>query len=467
MKSFKQHITEKRQAFVKGWTLKSKIVSVSTDYSNYHIMQVTNKPSKFGLNEKKLLKILEDWYEDMSAPDHEREARIMLRKLQSGSEIDNSPPIEDYLMKKGYCRFVIDKAHGSVEGQTEKECRESAKLLDDNYLPFEADGFKLFEIKPVRGKPNYITNKLDWYDWTEGKAKRKYVSKMAQFREMKSFTEFLLEVTPTTTGWAFASTSIALSTASNPIVPISSKATTRKGTGLGFDNVPPDVAKELLNHPDARPGDSLLHIINRIAAKEIYKKTKETAQKWGTDIENAPNMISPADSYREAVMKFSEYQQATLEMLDKHRQEILFRIWDPAGKFRSGLLDPDEDDTQGPEWTPDTTIPLPDPSNPWYNRTPGDDRQEVENPYFDWESPLWDGHPNYIPPADMPEVPSQWPWEQDQDGDGIPDMHDRWPNHPSDPTNPDWHWRPEWDEYWDYDNSPGWKPGLDWDDTYL
>jgi hypothetical protein len=187
MKSFKHHITEARKSLVKGWTLKNKIVSVTSDYGNYHIMQVTNKPSKFGLNDKKLLKILEDWYEDMSAPNHEREAGIMLRKLKDGREIDNSPPIEEYLFKKGYCRFVIDKTHGSVEGQTEKECRDGAKILDDNYLPYERSGFKLFEIKPVRGRPKYITSKYDWNDWVEGKktgSKRSEIgSTMARFRE--------------------------------------------------------------------------------------------------------------------------------------------------------------------------------------------------------------------------------------------------------------------------------------------
>ena len=181
MKTFKQHITE-RESFVKGWTKKDKIVSVTTDFNNYHIIQVIQKPSKFGLSEKKILKILEDWYDDMSAPDPEEEAKKILGEMHSGV-VDNSPPIEEHLFKKGYCRFVVDKIHGSIEGQTEKECREGAKSLDDDYLPFEKDGFKLFEIKPVRGKPNYITNKLDWSDWIQGKAKRKHVSKMAQFRE--------------------------------------------------------------------------------------------------------------------------------------------------------------------------------------------------------------------------------------------------------------------------------------------
>jgi hypothetical protein len=187
MKSFKNYITEARTTFVKGWTLKGKIVSVTTDYNNYHIKQVANKPSKFGSNEKKILKILEDSYEDMSAPDPKKEAEKSLAALRRGVE-DNNVYIEDYLKKKGYCMFVVDKTHGSIEGWDEKSCRVGAKALDDKYLPFEKDGFKLFEVKPVNPyKPKYITSKYDWYSWLEGKktgSKRTNIgSTMAQFRE--------------------------------------------------------------------------------------------------------------------------------------------------------------------------------------------------------------------------------------------------------------------------------------------
>ena len=30
-------------------------------------------------------------------------------ETQDGGEVDNSPPIEEYIIKKGYCRFTIDK----------------------------------------------------------------------------------------------------------------------------------------------------------------------------------------------------------------------------------------------------------------------------------------------------------------------------------------------------------------------
>jgi len=196
---------------------------------------------------------------------------------------------------------------------------------------------------------------------------------------MKTFTEFLLEKAPL--GAIGDGSNVALSTAANPIIPISSKAKMRRGTGMGFDNIPDADAKELRNHPEAKPGDSLWHIINKIVAKENYIKTKEIAQKWGTDIEDAPNMISPLDSYREATMKFSEYQQATLEMLEKHRQEILFRIWDSDGEYqeRSAEDASDDDDWvdpgyRDPKWEKDPNF-----WGWWGNRPIGKDETQ----------PLW------------------------------------------------------------------------------
>jgi len=166
------------KGFVKGWTLKNKIHTSTTNFDDYHIKQVVNKPSKFGLTDKKILKIISDAHPD--AP--EEWPKEYLKELQIGVS-DNDVYIEEYLKKKGYCMFVIDKVHGSVQGWDEKSSKLGAKALDDTYLPYERSGFKLFEVKPVKGRPKYITSKFDWYDWLEGKKKRKYVSPMAQFRE--------------------------------------------------------------------------------------------------------------------------------------------------------------------------------------------------------------------------------------------------------------------------------------------
>ena len=180
MKSFKDYIEEKKQTFVKGWTLKSKIHIATTDFNNYHIKQVVNKSSKFGLNERKILKIISDAH-----PDAPKEwPKEYFKDLQKGVA-DNDVYIEEYLKKKGYCMFVLDPTHGSVQGWDEKSSKLGAKALDDTYLPYERSGFKLFEVKPVRGRPKYITSKFDWYGWLSGKRARKYVSKMAQFREEK------------------------------------------------------------------------------------------------------------------------------------------------------------------------------------------------------------------------------------------------------------------------------------------
>jgi hypothetical protein len=182
MKSFNQYIEESRSIFVKGWTQKNKIISVTGEFHMYHIKQVVLFPRKFGLNKNKILKILEDVYDGWSAPDPEKEAQQTYEQLENGV-MDNQEDIESYLYKKGYCSFVIDKTHGRIFAKDEKTGRESAQLLDDNYLPFERSGFKLFEIKSLKDRDKYITSKYDWYNWLKGKKERKYVSKMAQFRE--------------------------------------------------------------------------------------------------------------------------------------------------------------------------------------------------------------------------------------------------------------------------------------------
>ena len=182
LKEATEYILERIQDLVKGWTFKNKIATSTNDYNYYHIQHVIKEPRKFGLDKKKILKILEDSAENMSVPNIEAYVEDQYESLGNGI-VDNDVYIEEYLKKKGYCMFVVDKTHGSVQGWDEKSCKMGAKAVDDNYLPYERDGFKLFEIKPVKGRPKYITNKLDWNDFVEGKkAKRKYVSPMAQFR---------------------------------------------------------------------------------------------------------------------------------------------------------------------------------------------------------------------------------------------------------------------------------------------
>ena len=184
MKSFIQFITEKKQAYVKGWTLKNKINMSTTNFQNYHIKQVANNLSKFGLNKRSLLKIIQDAWPD--APETFPNEHI--EELKNGLA-DNNVYIEEALQKKGYCMFVLDPTHGSISGWDDKSARLGAKVLDDKYLPFEKDGFKLFEVKVAKGKPKYITSKYDWYTWLEGKkaaVKRTDIgSTMSQFREEK------------------------------------------------------------------------------------------------------------------------------------------------------------------------------------------------------------------------------------------------------------------------------------------
>ena len=183
MISFKQYITEASRGFVKGWVHKSGKIMDTTMYTRYHIMQVVINLRKFGLNKNKMLKIIRDAYPD--AP--EEFAEKHLDSLQTG-KVDNDTHIEEYLQKRGWCMFVIDKTHGSISGWDEKSTKQAAKALDAKHLPYETrKGLKLFEVKLVRGRPKYITSKYDWYNWLEGKkaaGKRTEIgSTMAMFRE--------------------------------------------------------------------------------------------------------------------------------------------------------------------------------------------------------------------------------------------------------------------------------------------
>ena len=120
----------------------------------------------------------------MDTPYPEEYVKDQYEQLGLGM-VDNDVYIEEYLKKKGWCMFVIDKTHGSISGWDERSTKSAAQALDDKYLPYETrKGLKLFEVKWIKPfKPKYITNKFDWYDWLKGKAQRKYVSPMAQFRE--------------------------------------------------------------------------------------------------------------------------------------------------------------------------------------------------------------------------------------------------------------------------------------------
>jgi len=190
LKEATEHITEGRRDLVKGWTFKNKIATSTNDYDYYHIQHVIREPRKFGLDKKKILKIIEDSAENMDVPNIEAYVEDQYEALGNGI-VDNDVYIEEYLKKKGYCMFVVDKTHGSIEGWDAKSCKLGAKAVDDNYLPFERDGFKLFEVKPIKGRraynPSYITNKLDWNNFVEGKKagsnKSEIGSTMAQFRE--------------------------------------------------------------------------------------------------------------------------------------------------------------------------------------------------------------------------------------------------------------------------------------------
>lgn len=292
---------------------------------------------------------------------------------------------------------------------------------------------------------------------------------------MKSFRRFIYESKLNTS----AAEGSNFSTGTNPVVPISKAALASKGTGLGFDNIPVEAIPQLLNHPEARPGDTLLHIVNKIAAAEVRKNTKQVLKQWGMEADVPVITISPADSYREVAMKATQYQQQTLELLDKKRQEILGRLWDSDGLDVKNAPPPDSmvgdgfgefevkpnkfsksgeaitisqmppppenrsnddeagtgDDYVNPGWPPENS---PD----WYKEQWKDDSPQYwnSNPRFPLVPTLPGGPviPTFplMPNNPMHERPTVKPWKDD-DGE--------WNNHPLWPVDdPRWnqHWKP-------------------------
>ena len=188
MQSFKEYINEAyRGGFIKGWIHGDGKIVDTTDYDNYHIKQVLKQPNKFGLNKKKILGIFEDNGDDMTVPDSKQYAEDQYDAIEAGV-VDNDVYLEEFLQKKGWAMFVIDKKVGKIHGYDEKLTKKAAKQLDDKYLPYETNSdLKLFEVKLVKGRPKYITNKFDWNAFVEGKKaggnRSKIGDTMAQFRE--------------------------------------------------------------------------------------------------------------------------------------------------------------------------------------------------------------------------------------------------------------------------------------------
>ena len=104
-----------------GWWSPSKAFTFEwrLDYSgysggNYHITQIVNNPSMFGITKKDIMNILEEW-----AVRRDRAADTLYRGLKNG-KIDKFWPLEKLVMGKGWVRVVRQgTSFVEVEGNTE------------------------------------------------------------------------------------------------------------------------------------------------------------------------------------------------------------------------------------------------------------------------------------------------------------------------------------------------------------
>jgi hypothetical protein len=209
MKSFTSHIAEATGVKEKGWANKSgKLVMtrIRPPYYPYHLQMVVMKPRVFGTTEEQIKNYVKDHWDVRahgSPKDKDKNLDILWDKALAG-KIDREVTIEEFVMRKGWSRVVIDGGSSSIENVhiTERQMHKIAKSIDKNYgssvlFPessafFELTGKEFSEV---------IYNKLDWdYYIKTGKytaPKRSEIGRtMAQFREeeMKSFNQYITEV---------------------------------------------------------------------------------------------------------------------------------------------------------------------------------------------------------------------------------------------------------------------------------
>ena len=209
MKSFSDHITEARGVKEKGWAHKSgKLVMtrIRPPYYPYHLQMIVMKPRVFGTTKEQINKHIKSHWDVRahgSPKDKDKNLDILWDKALAG-KIDREVTIEEFVMKQGWSRVVIDDGSSSIENVhiTERQMHKIAKSIDKKYgssvlFPessafFELTGKEFSEV---------IYNKLDWdYYIKTGKytaPKRSEIgSTMAQFREeeeMKSFKKYITE----------------------------------------------------------------------------------------------------------------------------------------------------------------------------------------------------------------------------------------------------------------------------------
>ncbi len=146
--------------FVKGWVHPSGKVYVWNKMEPYHVQYIANNPSKFRLKEQDILDHLIERYEDYGVNQPATSARSEMINLKNGrTDIDRK--VELMVIKKGWCRFVLDDDWGGLRGIKNKDIHKCAKILFDK---MERRFTKSFGLEV-----NIIDARLGDYNYRKGK----------------------------------------------------------------------------------------------------------------------------------------------------------------------------------------------------------------------------------------------------------------------------------------------------------
>ena len=182
MLSFLQFLKEASSREKKGWVhSKTGKTLLWTGVSPYHVQYVMKNLSKFRLNEKDVMDILEARYDRMDAPNPKHEAEQEYSALLRGaSDVDRA--VELLAVQKGWCRIVLGR-WCEIAGYDLKQMHQAAKQLDKNghYDYGEMKALELYNLDEGNGpikkgyqarynRADVIENSYDVQQWIGGRS---------------------------------------------------------------------------------------------------------------------------------------------------------------------------------------------------------------------------------------------------------------------------------------------------------
>ena len=114
----------------KGWVHPSGKLYVWNQVSPYHVQYIVQNPRKYRLKEQDIMDHLIARYEDYGVNQPVTSAERVMGELKSGRQ-DIDRRIEYMVVKKGWCRFVINGDWNDIRGRKFKDLHKCAKILHD------------------------------------------------------------------------------------------------------------------------------------------------------------------------------------------------------------------------------------------------------------------------------------------------------------------------------------------------